>query len=335
MSHMPPKKCRRGAGPENWSRPTPDRVSTVSLHPRFGCAGMQPIAAQKNIGCPKVGCCFGPSVGVTMAQRQHDLNLRTDVGVFGSATTAASTRFDSPYSSFTQVYDFLVGDPAYLELRRAFDQSVRRFGLTFRSVADIGCGTGRFVADLARRPVEIIGVDRSEAMLAVARRRMTGRPAVLLRQDIRRLSLPNPVDLITCHNQTVNYLTVIDDLARAFRAIARNLHRGGAFLFDFLARMAATRFAGLETIRETVCLPDHAVGFDGLVDPARGLSVVRIRVAPARGSGGAVHETHRQRWFPVSTILRLLGASGFRVLDLRPVGQAEPSAWLYVVARRL
>jgi SAM-dependent methyltransferase len=270
-----------------------------------------------------------------MAQRQYDLNLRAGVRAFGCATTAAKTRSDITYSSFTQVYDFLIGDPAYIELRRAFDQSVRRFGLKFRSIADIGCGTGRFIAELARLPVEIIGVDRSEAMLAVSRRRMTGLPAVLLRQDIRRLSLPNPVDLITCHNQTVNYLTVIDDLARAFRAIARNLRHGGTILFDFMARMAVTRPVGLENIRETICLPDHAVSFDGIVDPARGLSVVRIRVAAAHGSGGGVHEVHRQRWFPVSTILRLLGASGFRVLDVRPVGHVEPSAWLYVVARRM
>jgi len=269
-----------------------------------------------------------------MVQRQQNLNLRNGLRVFGGATTAASARSDSPYSSFTQVYDFLVGDPAYRDLRRAFDRSVRRFGLTFRSVADIGCGTGRLIADLARRPVEVIGVDSSEAMLAVARRRMTG-PVLLLRQDIRRLSLPGPVDLITCHNQTVNYLTVIDDLARAFRAIARNLRRGGTFLFDFIARMAVARSAGLETVRETIRLPDHTVGFDGVVDPARGLSVVRIRVASARGSGGATQETHWQRWFPVSTILRLLGASGFRVLDMRPVGPVNPGAWLYVVARRL
>ena len=99
--------------------------------------------------------------------------------------------------------------------------------------------------------------------------------------------------------------------------------------------MAVARTAGLETVRETIRLPDHTVGFDGIVDPVRGLSVVRIRVASARGSGGATQETHRQRWFPVSTILRLLGASGFRVLDMRPVGPVNPGAWLYVVARRL
>src|SRR4030081_39314 len=113
-----------------------------------------------------------------MAQRQQNCNFRNGVRVFGGAVTAARARSDSPYSSFTQVYDFLVGDPAYRDLRRAFDRSVRRFGLTFRSVADIGGGPGRCVAELARRPVEVIGVDSSEAMLAVAGGRTAG--AVLL-----------------------------------------------------------------------------------------------------------------------------------------------------------
>src|SRR3982074_9689 len=254
MWHGSPTKFRCRVGPDNRSRRAEADVIADSLHPRPACARMHPIVAQKNIGCPRVGCCFGPSAGISMVSPQPNLNLRNGLRVFGGATTAASARSDSPYSSFTQVYDFLVGDPAYRDLRRAFDRSVRRFGLTFRSVADIGCGTGRFVAGFAaepaRRPVEVIGVDSSEAMLAVARRRTAG-PVLLLRQDIRRLSLPGPGDLLPCHNQTVNYLTVIDDLARAFRAIARNLRRGGTFLFDFIARMAVARAARPETGRAT------------------------------------------------------------------------------------
>jgi hypothetical protein len=42
------------------------------------------------------------------------------------------------------------------------------------------------------------------------------------------------------------------DLARAFRAIARSLRRGGTFLFDFIARV--TDMSGPARIRETfVC----------------------------------------------------------------------------------
>lgn len=39
-----------------------------------------------------------------------------------------------------------------------------------RRVLDAGCGTGRVASELARRGVEVVGVDRDGSMLAVARR---------------------------------------------------------------------------------------------------------------------------------------------------------------------
>ena len=39
------------------------------------------------------------------------------------------------------------------------------------SVLDAGCGTGRVAIELARRGVEVVGVDVDESMLATARRR--------------------------------------------------------------------------------------------------------------------------------------------------------------------
>jgi len=40
-----------------------------------------------------------------------------------------------------------------------------------RSVLDAGCGTGRVARELARRGVEVVGVDLDQDMLATARRR--------------------------------------------------------------------------------------------------------------------------------------------------------------------
>ena len=42
------------------------------------------------------------------------------------------------------------------------------------SVLDAGCGTGRVARELARRGIEVVGVDRDESMIATARRLAPG-----------------------------------------------------------------------------------------------------------------------------------------------------------------
>ena len=268
-------------------------------------------------------------------KRDDRPELRTRRRPQRAAAIAAHTRAQgaAPYSAFADVYDFLIGDLAFPPLQRAFRDSVRRFGLEFRTLADVGCGTGRFLAELCPLPVGLIGVDRSRSILALARRRLAGCPVLLLRQDIRALSLPRRVDVITCRNQTINYLTVWTDLARAFRAIARSLRRGGTFLFDFIARV--TDMSRPARIRETIRLPRHEVSFAGTIDPARDLSVVRIRIRDEAAPDRGVVEVHRQRWFPPSVIMGLLDVSGFRVLEMRPVEGSPENAWRHVVARRV
>jgi SAM-dependent methyltransferase len=251
------------------------------------------------------------------------------------ASPRGSSRLVSPYSSFTDLYDFLIGDPTFPTIQKAFDRSVRRFRLEFRSIADIGCGTGRFLAELAHLPVSRIGVDRSVSALAIARRRLAGQQVLLLRQDIRQLCLPYPVDLMTCHNQTINYFTAAADLACALQAIARNMRRGGAFLFDYIAQIAHAPGSDRRRIRETIRLPDHDVDFDGAIDGARGISTLRIRVTPEHATHCPTFEVHRQRWFSPSALHRLLSTSGFKVLEMRPMDDQQQRAWVHVVTRRV
>jgi len=56
-----------------------------------------------------------------------------------------------------------------------------------RSLLDVGCGTGRFTAWLAGRPLQVFGLDRSPAMLAAMRQRHGRIPAIL--GDAHRLPL--------------------------------------------------------------------------------------------------------------------------------------------------
>jgi SAM-dependent methyltransferase len=140
-----------------------------------------------------------------------------------------------PYSRFAADYDTTIGIPFFRQTRDFFERLVRRYGIKFGSTADIGCGTGLFARYLkVSRAITVFAVDASAPMLRVARRNCCGTNVVLLRQDIRSLRLPHPVDLITANFDTLNHILTYEDLLRTLTAVADNLNPGGHFIFDVI-----------------------------------------------------------------------------------------------------
>jgi SAM-dependent methyltransferase len=117
--------------------------------------------------------------------------------------------------------------------RQAFETLAACHRVAFRTAADVGCGTGLFACYLSRRwGARVFGVDRSPQMLAMARRNCSDPRVCFLEQDIRRLELPEPVDLVTANFDVVNHLVGPADLQRALTRIAANLRPGGHVVFD-------------------------------------------------------------------------------------------------------
>jgi SAM-dependent methyltransferase len=148
---------------------------------------------------------------------------------------SATPQTERPYSQFATAYDQTIGWPTFVRTRRSFEALARLYGIRFRSAADLGCGTGLFANYLNRCwGVPVWAVDISPDMLRVAARNCSGSGVRLLRQDIRRLRLPEQVDLATSNFDALNHLTGKDDLRLAFRRVAENLCAGGHFYFDLI-----------------------------------------------------------------------------------------------------
>jgi SAM-dependent methyltransferase len=144
-------------------------------------------------------------------------------------------RFTRPYSELAPAYDRALGISNFIGTRAAFEALVRRYGIQFRSAADVGCGTGLFARYLSQCwGVPVFGVDRSPEMLTVAKRNCASSNVCFLLQDIRCLCLPYPVDLITANFDTMNHLLTELDLRLAFRRMWENLRPGGHFIFDLI-----------------------------------------------------------------------------------------------------
>jgi len=107
-------------------------------------------------------------------------------------------------------------------------------GTSYRSVLDVGTGTGRMLQLLGHHAERAVGLDNSHSMLAVARANLER--AELRHADLRQGDIYSPpferdsFDLVVVH-QVLHFL---DDPARALREAARLLTPGGRVLIvDF------------------------------------------------------------------------------------------------------
>ena len=105
-------------------------------------------------------------------------------------------------------------------------------------VLELGCGTGRIAIPVARAGARIIGIDRSEEMLArarvrIKRARLGGRLS-LVRGDIRALpfSTRTKFSAVLAAYGILQSLTRERDLTSTFESVARVLRRGGLFAID-------------------------------------------------------------------------------------------------------
>jgi SAM-dependent methyltransferase len=106
-------------------------------------------------------------------------------------------------------------------------------------VLELGSGTGRATAFLARSAARVVGFDLSPELVAVARRKLahptdlSGKSNVFLFvADMRAFELGERFDLVTAVDDPFSHLTEEDDRARAFAAAARHLAPGGRLLLD-------------------------------------------------------------------------------------------------------
>ena len=102
-----------------------------------------------------------------------------------------------------------------------------------RSVLDAGCGTGRVAVELARRGVDVIGVDSDPDMIDAARAK-----APELRWgggDLAELDLPDRVDVVLLAGNVVPYVAA-DRRGRAVAACARHLAPDGVLIAGFALR---------------------------------------------------------------------------------------------------
>lgn len=225
----------------------------------------------------------------------------------------------SAYDAFAPFYDAFTAASDYETFAAEVLRVATGFGLSGNRLLDLACGTGNSFKPFLRRGYRVTACDASPGMLGEAAVKWP--EARLLRGDVRELPVLGSFDLVTCFDDSLNYLSGEDELAAALGGMARNLSRGGIAAFD-LNTLSAYR---------TTFASDSVHEHDGVLFAWRGLGAPDAQpgcVAEAQidvfhgGAGGAwdrVTTRHRQRHFEREVVLELLAGSGLECLAVHGV----------------
>ena len=138
------------------------------------------------------------------------------------------------YRDLAASYDRLTNDVDYEATVDFYNSILAREGLKPRTAVDLACGTGSVSAILARQGLQVIGVDMSEDMLAVAWEKMADmeNQPMFVCQKLQELRLLRGVDLAVCALDSLDYILDPADCKEAIRRVYKALNPGGIFIFD-------------------------------------------------------------------------------------------------------
>lgn len=175
-------------------------------------------------------------------------------------------------------------------------------------ILDVGCGTGRHALELARQGFRVTGLDFSEGMLAVAKKKAdeAGLSVNWVLADALDFNFEEPYDaaLSVCEG-AIGLLKQSDNAedhdAKILHNIARSLRSGGAFLLTALNGYRAIRNFRDEDTRDGIWEPKTmlATYHDEWVLPDG------VRAVPIR-----------ERLFIAPEMIRMLESAGFALQNL-------------------
>jgi len=223
----------------------------------------------------------------------------------------------SPYDSIAELYD-----PWSLSVTEDIPFYVSEARKAGGPVVELGVGTGRIAVPSAVAGVRVIGIDSSEGMLAICRRRAdaagVGDLLDLRPGDIGRPPVTERVSLVTCPFRS--YLHLLDAPARlqALRNARELLLPGGRLVFDVFSPRQ-------DDIEET-----HGRWIErepGIFERAGWDSEARTLTLSVRGPSG--ESTMQLAWISVREWKAALTEAGFSVdrvygwFDYRPYRRGE------------
>jgi SAM-dependent methyltransferase len=226
--------------------------------------------------------------------------------------------------AYANAYNLLYSDKDYNAECDLIHRLFQRYAdNSVSTVLDLGCGTGNHVFPLSQRGYEVVGIDRSESMLALARQRSSehsGGGHVVFRQgDVRNVQIGRQFDAAAMMFAVLGYQVGNSDVLATLKTVRAHLRPNGLFIFDVWYGPAVLRQRPSERIKVTPTQDGRILRVaSGDLDVARHTCSVRFHVWQLAGQRleAETEETHVMRYFFPLELNLFLESSGLTPIRL-------------------
>lgn len=252
------------------------------------------------------------------------------------------------FSGYAKYYDDMYQTKEYKAETDLIESVFTRYSPgPVKKVLSLGCGTGTYEIELAKRGYQVTGVDLSPHMLAEAKRKIDtagmANQITLVESDIRHLPELGDFDAVMMMFNIAGYLHTPADLTAVAQGVAKHLPSGGVFLFD--AWYGPAVVADPPSDRTRVIEKDGAQitrVTKGSLDQEKKLVNITFEVTEVKGgvTTESVTEDHPMRYWDEAELKGALLAGGLSLTKTTAFDNIDapidPSHWdMQVIAQKV
>ncbi len=219
------------------------------------------------------------------------------------------------YETFASVYDSIMDDELY---DKWTDFSLRHFPKRKAKLLELACGTGIQSIRFKQAGYDVTGLDLSEDMLKLARRRaQTAHLDIpFIQGNMLDLSNVETFDLVTCYSDSICYMEDEVDVGDVFSQVYEHLNENGVFIFDVHSIYQMDKVFPNYSYHENS--DDFAMVWDSYEDemPHSIVHELTFFIQDEDGRFTRFDETHEERTYDLLTYDILLEEAGFKDISV-------------------
>lgn len=225
--------------------------------------------------------------------------------------------FDEKYAKY---YDLFNEGKDYEKECDFLEEIFKKFGGEVKTILNLGCGTGMHDLELSKRGYEMTGLDLSEEMIKIAKKRC---PEInFIVGDMSNFNIDKKFDAVICMFSSLGYLIEDKQIEDFLKSVKKHLNKNGLLIIDC--------WNGLGVLHELPSSREKIVELNGLkiirksfpnLDIKQNIIDVRFNIKVLKDESliKEYEEMNKVRFFFPKELERYMNNEGFELIYLCPL----------------